>query len=843
MQLRQIQSQKRATCQRVEEVGEPFETGGPAWAAERDGAERLRNVEQIRGLDRADSAEEWLTHSITVPPTNPWSSYGQHTVWSPRIVATNAGIVELPIDVSPIVPASEMQGFAETLRRHYQSEETAQKLDERDRSLQMPPRTVADANPQLNGWMAQVALTNAKLEINDDTMRRADSGKFDDGGREETKELAKAFKTDPAPEDAANKQVVVEAPNGNLNAAFQKQWQEVQRQFERGELNEPFRKGLWKGFYEDGLKQTAKALMELPGDAWGILKAIPRFLGAVWDTAQAGAKYVIWAGIDYESYSREQREYVDEVYEKKVAPMEDLVREFQRLKTSDLLRIFQGQAEQLEGKLSDNAMLIAMTVGEQVGEIIQALTTDPTMGPKGAELAGRIIGMVLYNAAESAVLTAATAGASSALAAQKARKIVSRLEEVAKGTLKKFPRVEEKIKSAILLWDKVRGSHMCFVAGTPVHTLNGLKRIEDVRVGDLVLTRPEDWTGGAAPADYKPVLQTFVTHPSELLHITVETDSGERETIVGTGPHPFYVERARAFVPASDLQPGDRLSLPEGRSASVLSIRHERAAAGSTFTTYNFEVADHHTYFVGKQGVWVHNKGATPCQFAAAKFEKSYDKAIAAGLTPQAARVKGAEDALHFLDRYRTSRGISADDYIKHRSDVFRELKAKHNLSDDDLAVLRAPANAKKLVAGTEAHKLARWQEYVDSFEPGNPREGKPMWNFKHWSTTYEENMVRAKKANVAVDKFHSSLGWDDTEVTVKIKGFDRRLDIADQTAKKGIEYKTGTIYNDEAIRWVWQRDKWLVDKGWDIEWVFEGTASQPLVDALKAAGIKVRVR
>ena len=106
------------------------------------------------------------------------------------------------------------------------------------------------------------------------------------------------------------------------------------------------------------------------------------------------------------------------------------------------------------------------------------------------------------------------------------------------------------------------------------------------------------------------MLNTFVTRPSELLHITVETDAGERETIVGTAPHPFYVERVGGFVPASDLQLGDRLSLPEGRSASVLLIRHERAAAGSPFTTFNFEVADHHTYFVGNADVWVHNRGA-----------------------------------------------------------------------------------------------------------------------------------------------------------------------------------------------------------------------------------------
>ena len=31
-------------------------------------------------------------------------------------------------------------------------------------------------------------------------------------------------------------------------------------------------------------------------------------------------------------------------------------------------------------------------------------------------------------------------------------------------------------------------------------------------------------------------------------------------------------------------------------------------ASGAVETVYNFEVADSHTYFVGKVGVWVHNK-------------------------------------------------------------------------------------------------------------------------------------------------------------------------------------------------------------------------------------------
>ena len=48
----------------------------------------------------------------------------------------------------------------------------------------------------------------------------------------------------------------------------------------------------------------------------------------------------------------------------------------------------------------------------------------------------------------------------------------------------------------------------CFVAGTLVHTKDGLKPIEQVKVGDWVLSRPENPEEGTETA-YKRVAQTF----------------------------------------------------------------------------------------------------------------------------------------------------------------------------------------------------------------------------------------------------------------------------------------------------------------------------------------------
>jgi hypothetical protein len=46
----------------------------------------------------------------------------------------------------------------------------------------------------------------------------------------------------------------------------------------------------------------------------------------------------------------------------------------------------------------------------------------------------------------------------------------------------------------------------CFIAGTLVHTREGLRPIEEIKVGDYVLSKPED---GCGKPEYKKVLKTL----------------------------------------------------------------------------------------------------------------------------------------------------------------------------------------------------------------------------------------------------------------------------------------------------------------------------------------------
>ncbi|MBD1823643.1 DUF4157 domain-containing protein [Cyanobacteria bacterium FACHB-DQ100] len=147
-----------------------------------------------------------------------------------------------------------------------------------------------------------------------------------------------------------------------------------------------------------------------------------------------------------------------------------------------------------------------------------------------------------------------------------------------------------------------------------------------------------------------------------------------------------------------------------------------------------------------------------------------------------------------------------------------------------------AKANPKAGEPGSPEHKALRWKEYQQ-------RTGGKGWSYERWSKQYDINMKQALQANKAVDAFHKQLGWGKREATVPVEGVDRRLDIADVSARKGIEYKTGETYATQDILWEVARDEILVRQGWDITWVFEGTASKPLLTALEKAKIKVQFR
>ena len=136
----------------------------------------------------------------------------------------------------------------------------------------------------------------------------------------------------------------------------------------------------------------------------------------------------------------------------------------------------------------------------------------------------------------------------------------------------------------------------CFIAGTLVATKSGLVPIEDIQPGDLVWATDEE-TGETA---LKEVVQTFRNETEEWVHVKVNG-----EEITCTPMHPFY-SPVKGWTSAVDLRAGDILVMLNGEYVVVEQVQHELLE--SPETTYNFEVKDFHTYYVGEDQILVHNK-------------------------------------------------------------------------------------------------------------------------------------------------------------------------------------------------------------------------------------------
>ncbi|QDU29888.1 hypothetical protein ETAA8_50040 [Anatilimnocola aggregata] len=135
------------------------------------------------------------------------------------------------------------------------------------------------------------------------------------------------------------------------------------------------------------------------------------------------------------------------------------------------------------------------------------------------------------------------------------------------------------------------GAQDCLLAGTPVWTEQGKVAIEQMRAGDLVLSRDVE----SGELTYKPVIRTTVRPEGQLVRIEVGN-----ETFETSGGHLFWVS-GEGWLRARKLRPGMVLHTADG-PARVTSV-----APGQTAVTYNLVVADFNTYFVGEQKILSHD--------------------------------------------------------------------------------------------------------------------------------------------------------------------------------------------------------------------------------------------
>jgi hypothetical protein len=131
----------------------------------------------------------------------------------------------------------------------------------------------------------------------------------------------------------------------------------------------------------------------------------------------------------------------------------------------------------------------------------------------------------------------------------------------------------------------------CLVAGTPVWTDRGLVPIQEVRVGDCVLSQAPD-TGRIA---YQPVLRTTVRPEGQVIRIVYEDGF-----LQCSGGHPLWID-GEGWVKARSIQEGSFFHTIRG-AVPVLSV-----SPAGTEETYNLIVADSHSYFVTEALILSHD--------------------------------------------------------------------------------------------------------------------------------------------------------------------------------------------------------------------------------------------
>ena len=142
----------------------------------------------------------------------------------------------------------------------------------------------------------------------------------------------------------------------------------------------------------------------------------------------------------------------------------------------------------------------------------------------------------------------------------------------------------------------------CFVAGTLVETEDGLRPIEDVEIGDLVLARNPE-TGETA---LKSVTDLIRLNQRQIWEVSLSGNNGASEFFETTDDHPWWIVDeigVGSWKDTAELSAGMIVTTVDNQTMVITKVLETNRIDA----TYNLTVADFETYFVGENKVLVHN--------------------------------------------------------------------------------------------------------------------------------------------------------------------------------------------------------------------------------------------
>jgi RHS repeat-associated protein len=142
----------------------------------------------------------------------------------------------------------------------------------------------------------------------------------------------------------------------------------------------------------------------------------------------------------------------------------------------------------------------------------------------------------------------------------------------------------------------------CFVEGTLVATPDGLRPIEEIAVGDIVMAWDPE-TGEITPQQVTALIRP---EPKLIWRLEARDADGEAEVFEVTNDHPWYIEGA-GWVETQHLQVGQHIETADDRGLTILDL----ARTDRVERIYNLTVDGPHTFLVGKDRAVVHNGPCT----------------------------------------------------------------------------------------------------------------------------------------------------------------------------------------------------------------------------------------
>ncbi|WP_078123473.1 Hint domain-containing protein [Leptonema illini] len=216
---------------------------------------------------------------------------------------------------------------------------------------------------------------------------------------------------------------------------------------------------------------------------------------------------------------------------------------------------------------------------------------------------------------------------------------------------------------------QIREVGVCFTAQTPVIIGAISKSIEEIAVGDEVMSWDE-YSGEIGPIRVASVIRRTT---DELYDVIYEGGN----IIETTWNHPFFIEE-RGWVRARDLRVGDRSVTLHGPGLRIESITRRFVDA----EVFNIHLESRHTYFVGSAAILVHNYLV---KFGTAETARQWKARVPEALFRQMMKSQDAPlhvDSMHDVQELQPERFVTKDGKVYTRTDSPGELRYNCNGRD-----------------------------------------------------------------------------------------------------------------------------------------------------------------